>query len=244
MVRLTLESVATSTPDENVSDTATVTPIQPPQIETPIDGIEDAIQSEASFDDNIVLRINLETIESPLQKSARLKRYRAEEIQYLGLEIIKPIISPPPNLPPPETPPPSPCNVYSGVGNVSPRSVKLSKERFEEWLDTLNPCASPVIPVSQPSTIAESEENLMDSEIVRDMGVASEARGMDTTVKNFTGVIGVEDGDSETLRDGNGALLAARLRGIWWGGVRSVGGGFWRVLLLVTWEFKRILQVV
>jgi hypothetical protein len=209
------KSVATSTPDGNISDT-TVTPIQPLQTGdsgTDIDGVEDEIQSEASSDE-IVLRINLETIESPLQKSERLKRYRAEEIQYLGLEIIKPTISPPPNPTPPTTPPPSHCHGFSEVGNGNGRlrSANLSKERFEEWLDTLNPCASPAIPASQPSTVAESEENLTDSEVVGDMDVDSETRGTDTTVKNFTGAIGAEDGDSETLRDGNG-VMAAPLKG-------------------------------
>jgi hypothetical protein len=213
---------ATTSNLANVSDTATVTPIQPPQKDdsgTSIEEIEDAVQSEASSDENIVLRINLETNESPLQKSARLKRYRAEEIQYLGLEIIKPTISPPPKPPPPRTPPSSPLNVYSGVGNrngngnggPSPRSVKLSKERFEDWLDTLNPCASPAIPASQPSTIAESEENLTDSEIVAGTAVETERR-TDTTIKKFIGAMGVEDGDSETLRDGNGGVMAVRLQ--------------------------------
>jgi hypothetical protein len=213
MVPPSLESASPSN-HANVSDTATVTPIRPPQTDdsmTSIEEVQDTIQSESS-DDDIVLRINLETIESPLQKSARLKRYRAEEIQYLGLEIIKPTIPPPPKTPPPSPP----CNVNAGVANAngaSPRSVKLSKERFEDWLDTLNPCASPAIPASQPSTIAESEEGLTDSEIVGDMDVLSGARGEDTAIKNAIGAIGVEDGDSETLRDGNGGVKAIRLEG-------------------------------
>jgi hypothetical protein len=109
----------------------------------------------SSFDSSVILTVNVDIIESPLEWSARMKRYQEEEIEYLGLKLVRPRI--------PE---------YSIIGNEpqgnlprravcvpsyipAPRQLILSKERFEEWLDTLSPRASPIVPASQSSTVAE-----------------------------------------------------------------------------------------
>jgi hypothetical protein len=98
----------------------------------------------------VILTINIDPIESPLEWSARMRRYQEEEIRYLGLSTIKPQ----PSLPLKKTP----TKQSVSPNTTSIKYNKLSKQRFEEWLDTLNPIASPTIPVSKPSTIAESED--------------------------------------------------------------------------------------
>lgn len=99
--------------------------------------------------------------ETPLEWSARMRRYQQEEIQYLGLEIIRPHISR--NE---VTSPPKRNSAASRTRRSSPKRVvgdrSLSRQRFEEWLDTLSMKASPTIPASKPSTVADSTENIMD----------------------------------------------------------------------------------
>ena len=119
--------------------------------------------SLSSCDGSVVLTVQIDTIETPLEWSARMKRYQQEEIQYLGLDIIKPQISPPvvKTLP---TVKPTPV-VQKVCPYRPPRNdTVLSKQRFEEWLDTLHPRASPGIPVSQPSTVANSTISEYSSE--------------------------------------------------------------------------------
>jgi hypothetical protein len=101
---------------------------------------------------SVVLTVTFDEIESPFEWSARMKRYQQEEIQYLGLDVIKPRRS--------EHPENAAASLAVSVSteNTPRKYMKLSKQRFEEWLDTLSPRANPVIPASQPSTVAESEE--------------------------------------------------------------------------------------
>jgi len=99
-----------------------------------------------------------------------MKRYQQEEIQYLGLELIRPA-----------------TNLYQTshfLESTSPSSTKLPakshlpstavrvdvRQRFESWLDGLYPHSSPAIPVSLPSTIAESEDSFVSEEIVAQEG--------------------------------------------------------------------------
>ena len=97
--------------------------------------------------------------ETVLEWSARMKRYQQEEIQYLGLDIIKPhsplhdaIIATAKGTPPSKF-----CRLPSKwmAGDRS-----LSKQRFEEWLDILHPKTNPTVPVSDPSTPADSSGNV------------------------------------------------------------------------------------
>jgi len=117
---------------------------------------------------SVILTVQIDPIETPLEWSARMKRYQQEEIQFLGLDIIKPQIS----LPQPQQPQPPVIKKLPAVQNVRPdrsdcqikiatrNNMVLSKQRFEEWLDTLHPRASPGISVSQPATIANSDTSL------------------------------------------------------------------------------------
>lgn len=151
-----------------------------------------------------------EGIESKVEWSMRMKRYQKEELQYLGLDLISPKLTPPyskPTTPPPPPPsPPSsliPSSITPSIKAIDPdkptpqlsqakktsiplpennlmepsprfgqgrrlhKSAKLSKERFEIWLNGLSPgktsTGSPVIEpqtgtaVSRTSTLANEE---------------------------------------------------------------------------------------
>jgi predicted acetyltransferase len=71
-----------------------------------------------------------------------MKRYQEEEIEYLGLEVIKPKrVIPRPNSPATSTSLPITHNILDPkpTDTRSPRHPRLvSKQRFEDWLDTLN----------------------------------------------------------------------------------------------------------
>ena len=127
-------------------------------------------QTSESSEESVVLTINVNKIESRLAWSQRMKRYQQEEIQYLGLELIHPA-----------------TNLYQTthfLESTSPSSTKLPakshlpstavrvdvRQRFESWLDGLYPHSSPAIPVSLPSTIAESEDSFVSEEIVAQEG--------------------------------------------------------------------------
>lgn len=107
--------------------------------------------SASSRTSSVILSFSVQPTESPFEWSARMKQYQQEEIEYLGLDVIKPqrpehleIVSSGHIIPVPSE-------------NTPHKYMRLSKQRFEEWLDTLSPRANPVIPVSQPSTVAESD---------------------------------------------------------------------------------------
>lgn len=104
----------------------------------------------SSRDDSVILTINVgANVESALEWSARMKRYQEEEIEYLGLQVIKPRVS---RFPVQQT-----AAASRNVPHMWALKDKLSKQRFEEWLDTITPRASPTIPASRPSTVAESD---------------------------------------------------------------------------------------
>ena len=130
----------------------------PPKFESS-ENTEDKVSTtkrdeSSSRDDSIILTINLgANVESPLEWSARMKRYQEEEIEYLGLQVIKPRVS---RFPAQQTAAAS-RNIPRSARMWALKEDKLSKQRFEEWLDTITPRASPTIPASQPSTVAESD---------------------------------------------------------------------------------------
>jgi predicted acetyltransferase len=105
--------------------------------------------SETSSNTTIVLNWHDKSVpESRLEWSARMKRYQEEEIEYLGLEVIKPKgVIPRPNspatftsrnsLPIKHDPKTQPTDTRSRHPPCHPRLV--TKQRFEDWLDTLNP---------------------------------------------------------------------------------------------------------
>lgn len=165
--------------------TATQTSIAPPpssvsNYEDPDDTIKP--DNPSSTESSVVLAIQVETIESPLEWSARMKRYQQEEIQYLGLNLIKahhttPLTTPLPKIPlltqqssPPviqnttlaaNIKPKITAPLVKSSGEIPYKDTALSRRRFEEWLDTLHVKASPAIPASQPSTsYAASEKGL------------------------------------------------------------------------------------
>jgi hypothetical protein len=91
------------------------------------------------------------TCETLLEWSARMRRYQQEEIEYLGLDVIKSNSS---RIAPPNSPPKSPRN--SPTQSIPPTNKPLSNERFAEWLVSLSP-SRPTIAVSESSTIADTE---------------------------------------------------------------------------------------
>jgi hypothetical protein len=190
----------------SVSDSATVTPNIQSYTDTASSFHDIAAESDTSSDDSVVFTFTFDPIESPPEKAARLKRYRDEEIKYLGLEIIRPTITPP--LLTPSTiiinrPPTQ--QTAQRVGDTASktrrnetemqRCERLLKERFEDWLDTLNPSANPAIPVSQPSTIIESEGNLSDTSSGNDSAIIMKGSDANVTVVRWID-------DSSTLREG------------------------------------------
>lgn len=83
-----------------------------------------------------------------------MKRYQKEEIEYHGLQLIRPALHIIPH--PQDYSPAAQATAVGFSGNA--------RGRFEDWLDGLSPFANPGIPVSLPSTVAESEcsgESLM-----------------------------------------------------------------------------------
>jgi hypothetical protein len=124
----------------------------------------------SSCGSSVVLTFQVDAIETPLEWSARMKRYQQEEIQYLGLDILKPRISLPakPVIKPLSAVKTLPLvqaiHPHRPVDNSSRNDMVLSKQRFEEWLDTLHPHESPRIPTSQPSTVAFSTISKCSSE--------------------------------------------------------------------------------
>lgn len=90
------------------------------------------------------------TYETLLEWSARMRRYQQEEIEYLGLGVIK---SNSHRIAPPNSPPKSPRN--SPTLTIPPNNKSLSNERFAEWLVSLSP-SRPTIAVSESSTIADT----------------------------------------------------------------------------------------
>jgi hypothetical protein len=122
----------------SVSDPNATAPVEP--------------DSASSCASSVVLAVTIDPIESPFEWSARMKRYQQEEIEYLGLDVIKPRRSEHLEIAAAQ------CIRHVPSENTPGKYMKLSKQRFEEWLDTLIPRANPLIPVSQPSTVAESEE--------------------------------------------------------------------------------------
>jgi hypothetical protein len=163
-----------------------------------------------------VIPSTVQTVETPLQWSARMKRYQEEEIEYLGLTTIKPILSA--NAPTvsrfdPRTP--VSCVVRESTtpisepsrgasekesrifGNSSRRDVQvpLSRRRFEEWMDGLSGMASPSVTVSRPSTVVDSEDDFSG----RVSGVTGDERDVSTVTMESCQVSGEED-DVGTVR--------------------------------------------
>ena len=118
-------------------------------------------ETHSSCDTSVVLTVRIDAVESPLEWSARMKRYQEEEIQYLGLDVIKPRLSKSPQ--PLVAQKSRPSHSEHRPARLIPSRVDtavLSKQRFEAWLDTLHPRASPAISASQPSTVANSDTSL------------------------------------------------------------------------------------
>ena len=154
-------------------------------------------------------------VETPLEWSLRMKRYQEEEIEYLGLTTIKPVLSTPiPTSIHTTTTTRTPTLVLRklapAVREVTPVSefqesiglarseesspkktyTRLSKRRFEEWLEKISPYQSPP-PASQPSTVADDDEEL--SELV---SIGEEQSDVCTVVKMESD----EESESNTVR--------------------------------------------
>jgi len=125
-----------------------------------------------------------------------MKRYQQEEIQHLGLDIIKPHTLLNDAITTAKRKPPSKFCRLPSKWMAGDRL--LSKQRFEEWLDAIHPKANPIVPVSDPSTLADSSGNvdvlhlwppmdpnvcngcgkrIWDDKVCRDWGVQTEPTG-------------------------------------------------------------------
>jgi hypothetical protein len=188
-------------------------------------------------------------VETPLEWSLRMKRYQEEEIEYLGLTTIKPVLSTPiptsthttpttrnptlvlrkprpsvrevtPVPQPRESPIPTPTSTRTptlvlrklspAVQEVTPMSepqesiglasseesspkktyTRLSKRRFEEWLEKISPYQSPP-PASRPSTVADDDEELSER-----VSISEEESDVCTVVKLESD----EESESNTVR--------------------------------------------
>lgn len=185
-----------------IPDHPTLNPIDAkptPQTQVPVPSISNCEDLDAmikpeepsSNENSVVLTIQVDAVESLLEWSARMKRYQQEEVQYLGLNFVKPnFLSPPMSeTHPRRSSPPiaqsqplssaivrpplhllpiaqsqtqsSPVVKRRPSQKLTPqKDTNLSKQLFEEWLDTLHLArAGPAIPASQPSTFADSDKN-------------------------------------------------------------------------------------